>query len=412
MNAQHNSQKLFASFEILGANKIKFFSFWGKIENEATCQTEREKQLCEFFYLLNGGLNFFNTAYYIATTGNTPQDFATLAEAPKEFPELYTDVVLAAWDFDGWKNVLMNALAAETETPFFDGLNAYFSAFFNGKTFFDRCTDAYCTLPVGTYLTDGTSFAEIIQQNGNTTFLLGGNELYPSAHTNLHHINVESIPTEMLTALRALRAKYEEQNDADFAHVAKADDKKAARQAKVDEKALNSNAGKFEKLFSKFLPTFDFAAIEPEQLAVTNDIFTLFAEKMEISLPTEWEKGTFSATMKLVTALSNGAIKAKTETDTKTESAATLLEFFTLSNTATIDELKTWMAANQTKMIGKGENNDRSQATSLYRTLKTAADAKAKAEAKAEAEAEAAPETAPKTKAAKTVKLETAVTEA
>lgn len=337
MNAQQFNHPMFASFDILSSSEIRFFSFWGAKSHKATCSNDQDRQLAEFFYLLNGGTNFFDCCLYMVETGCSQKDFVELAEAPKEYPEHYPAEMPDAFDFEGWKNALYAALDSDGQTLFFDGLATYFTDFYEGKTIFERLTDRYVSLPVGTVLTDGETFDTVLQQNGHTTFLLGAGIPAAAANDGWTAVAREKLPEVLVASLTLAETRWNDQREAEIDQYNRWLEKANARAEKAAAKAEAKATKKAER-----------EAAKAAKVAEKQD-----AEKAAAEL-----------------------------------SAKLLQEFIELTNTASVEELKNWMAENQKQMNGKGENSDRKQATDLYRALKAKADAEAK-EAKKAAEAEA-----------------------
>ena len=330
MNAQHNFKPCFLSFEILNANTAKILSLWGTKEHTANPQTDDEKRLFEFFYTLNGGENFFNTLLFLTTENGTISDFAELYEAPREYSELYPADLPENWDFDGWKTALLSVLDADGKDALSRKLAEFFQKFHDGQTIFERCVvNPYANLAENTFLTDGDNFLQIIQQNGNTCFVFDGRDTFAIANPLLTGISVEDLPNTVKTEFAKWREKYDLQNDDDRQTYQNWLAKGEEREAKKAEKAAAKQAKAAER------------------------------ENAKQAKQTE---------------------KAETAKAAKLESERLKNEFFTFSNTATIEEMKEWMVKNQKQMDAQ---TDRKEAADLYRTLKTKAENEAKAAAKA-----------------------------
>lgn len=397
MNAQPKfAHNLFCSFEILDADKIRFFSLWGEQQSEATATTKENRQLCEFFYTLNGGENFLNCCLFLAKNGAKPADFATIETSPLEFPEFYPETA-ENWDFQAWKTALLGALDKDGEKIFADGLNAYFAEYFGGKTLWERNSSEYAHLPVNSYLTNGHEFLQIVQHNGQTTFVFShtANDTFAlEVGQNFHPISAENIPAKTLDKMKAARQRYDEQDAENREYVTNFLNKDAERAEKAKAKAAGSRNGKLEKLFSKYLPKFDFAGLSDEQKQDAQ-IFPLFATETSTTLPEKWQEMTFAELLKNADNAAKAATKAGEAKAAADTSAELLKAFFELSNTATIEELKDWMVNNQKQLSTKdGENgakSHRKQAAELYQSLKNKAAETAKAAEKA-AETEKAAE--------------------
>lgn len=325
MNAQHNFKPCFLSFEILNANTAKILSLWGNAEHTANPATDDEKRLFEFFYTLNGGENFFNVMVFLLSENGTLSDFAEMAEAPVERTELYPANLPENWDFDGWKTALLGVLDADGKQQLSEKLAEFFNVYHDGQTIFERCATNYANLPENSYLTDGDNFLQIIQQNGQTCFVFDGRDTFAIANPTLTGLSAENLPNTVAKVMQAAREKFDAQNDDD-------------RQTYINW--LGKNAEREEKRAAK-------AAAKAEKAEQR--------EKAKAAKQTE---------------------KAETAKAAKLESERLKNEFFTLSNTASIDEMKEWMVKNQKQMDAQ---TDRKEAAELYRTLKTKADNEAKA---------------------------------
>lgn len=333
MNAQHNFKPCFLSFEILNANTAKILSLWGNAEHTANPQTDDEKRLFEFFYTLNGGENFFDMLVFLITENGTILDFAELQEAPRQYTELYPADLPENWDFDGWKTALLGVLDADGKEALSKKLAEFFNTYHNGETIFERCATNYAHLPENSYLTDGDNFLQIIQQNGNTCFVFDGRDTFATANPTLTGLSAENLPPTVAKEMTKWREKFDLQNDDD-------------RQTYINW--LTKNAERSEKKAAK-------EAAKAEKAAERS--------KAKEAKQTE---------------------KAETAKAAKLESERLKKEFFTLSNTATIEEMKQWMVDNQKQIDAQ---TDRKEAAELYRTLKTKADNEAK-QAKAAEKAE------------------------
>lgn len=381
-NAQSVTHKMFLSFDILSPVEIRFYSFWGAKTHDATCETVESRQLAEFFYLLNGGTNFLNCCLHIAATGCTQADFVELAEAPREFPEMYPAIMPDTFDFTEWEKALNSVLEADatTKEAFYKGLDQYFADFYEGMTIFERVTDRYINLPEGTVLTDGSSFDLILQQNPHTTFMLGNCEPAAESSRDLYAIGREKLPRYLVADLDKAQARWDairEEEVLRYENWLKKDAERAERAAK---KASDKATTKVGKLYEKY--------VAPEVEIEGEQSLTQLVGVLGLTLPEKFAEMTFGEQLKVVDGLAKDAKAAKADTDAAAESTRLLKEFFKLSASATIEELKEWMVKNQRQLIAKGDNSERKQAHELYQTLKTKATADAKAAEKAKADAE------------------------
>lgn len=254
MNAQRNfSKTLFTSFEIVDADSLKVFSLWGKNEHTITANDAQTRKLADFFYQLDGGDNFFEVCLFLAQNGGKITDFAEISESPIKFDEFLPSPEPDQWDFDAWKNALLTTLDEAGQEVFFNGLNGYFAEFFDGKTIFELCTHTgFSNLPVGSYLTNGDAFVQIVQQNGETTWAMSGEEPFAlMAQKDLHPISAENVPSKVLETLGKYSAKWHATNEDNQNHVdamlEKADLRAKVRAEKEATKAAKATTKAAEK---------------------------------------------------------------------------------------------------------------------------------------------------------------------